>query len=185
MEHSGFFIGIVLQNNDPQKRGRVKVFIPHISATLYPNWKELNIDKDFSKLGFNEFSSLSAVVLNDLKDILPWAECAAPLIGSNGSGRYNAYDNYTTNSDSSFRKNTINIPVDSITLSSEPVSAFILSTYPSDFEGNPPISDIEYEEFKLSDAFPQINPLAKNYKPKRSTNKKKGAFSIQIGRAHV
>ena len=37
-KYEGNFLGMVIQNNDPEKRGRVKVFIPHLSAVLYENW---------------------------------------------------------------------------------------------------------------------------------------------------
>ena len=41
-EYLGNYLGIVVQNNDPLKKGRVKVFIPHLSATLYENWADLD-----------------------------------------------------------------------------------------------------------------------------------------------
>jgi len=33
--YQGNYLGIVVQNNDPLKRGRVKVFVPHVSPTVY------------------------------------------------------------------------------------------------------------------------------------------------------
>ena len=29
-KYNGMYLGIVIQNNDPEKRGRVKVYIPHV-----------------------------------------------------------------------------------------------------------------------------------------------------------
>ena len=37
----GNYLGIVVQNNDPEKRGRLKVFVPHVSSTVYANWDSL------------------------------------------------------------------------------------------------------------------------------------------------
>ena len=39
-------------------------------------------------------------IIDDVKDILPWAECAMPLLGATGSGRYNALDKTGSISDS-------------------------------------------------------------------------------------
>lgn len=97
--HTGMYLGIVVQNNDPDYRGRVKVYVPHIQANVYKNWfKELS-DKDFRFPGSNIQSDLSKI-LPELKTVLPWAENAMPMIGATGSGRYNAYDDMATISDS-------------------------------------------------------------------------------------
>ena len=45
--YHGNYLGIVVQNNDPEKRGRIKVFIPHISATVYSGWDSSADDKVF------------------------------------------------------------------------------------------------------------------------------------------
>ena len=44
-KYYGHYLGIVVQNNDPDKRGRVKVFVPHISPTVYKKWNEVSKDK--------------------------------------------------------------------------------------------------------------------------------------------
>lgn len=33
-KHYGFFRGMVIQNNDPERRGRVKVFISELAAQI-------------------------------------------------------------------------------------------------------------------------------------------------------
>ena len=38
---NSIYLGIVVQNNDPEYRGRVKVWIPHISSTIYNKWNQL------------------------------------------------------------------------------------------------------------------------------------------------
>ena len=44
-KYVGNYLGIVLQNSDPEKRGRVKVYVPHISVTVYDNWHKDKLDK--------------------------------------------------------------------------------------------------------------------------------------------
>ena len=39
-KYYGNYLGIIIQNNDPLARGRVKIFVPHISPTVYKNWNE-------------------------------------------------------------------------------------------------------------------------------------------------
>jgi len=40
-KYLGNYLALVVQNNDPEKRGRVKVFIPHVSYGIYKNWTEI------------------------------------------------------------------------------------------------------------------------------------------------
>ena len=49
-KYYGNYLGIVVQNNDPLKRGRVKVFVPHILPTVYNKWVETGKDKCFKFL---------------------------------------------------------------------------------------------------------------------------------------
>lgn len=103
----GNYLGIVVQNNDPLKRGRVKVYIPHITPTAYSNWSSSlsATDKSFKFPGKNVDSSLSTII-DELKKILPWSEIAAPLVGESSNGRYNAPKDFGTISDSDFIAST-------------------------------------------------------------------------------
>ena len=92
-KYLGNYLGIVIQNNDPKSRGRVKIFVPHISPTVYKNWNEVPEDKKFKFLGANLDSSLNDIY-EDLKLILPWSICASPLTGEMTSGRFNAFKDY-------------------------------------------------------------------------------------------
>ena len=66
--------GIVIQNDDPDKVGRVKVFVPQISMTLYKGWNEdRENDKIFTGLGASINSALVPDILDRLKKSLPWA----------------------------------------------------------------------------------------------------------------
>ena len=96
----GMYLGIVIQNNDPEYRGRVKVYVPHIQANVYQNWFKEISDKSFKFPGKNIQSDLNKI-LPELKTVLPWAENAMPAVGASGSGRYNAHDELGTVSDSS------------------------------------------------------------------------------------
>jgi hypothetical protein len=97
--YQGMYLGIVVQNNDPEYRGRVKVYVPHVQANVYNNWFKEISDKSFKFLGNNIKSDLNKI-LPELKTVLPWAENAMPSVGATGSGRYNAHDELGTISDS-------------------------------------------------------------------------------------
>lgn len=85
------YLGIVVQNNDPLQRGRVKVWVPHIDMSVYTAWNDTQKNKQFNFLGSNTLSDLSIDILEQLKIALPWAEQAMPIVGSgNSSGFYNA-----------------------------------------------------------------------------------------------
>ncbi len=51
--YTGMYLGIVIQNNDPEYRGRVKVYVPHIQASVYQNWFKEISDKSFKFIGEN------------------------------------------------------------------------------------------------------------------------------------
>ena len=98
-KYFGNYLGIVIQNNDPEKSGKVKVWVPHISPTIYKNWDEKNEDKAFKFIGRNIDSDITDIV-EDLKKVLPWAESASPIIGAAAPGKYNAHEQQATISDS-------------------------------------------------------------------------------------
>lgn len=95
----GNYLGIVVRNDDPDARGRVKVFIPHISTVVYEQWNATSEDKvfNFPQAGSAAFDS----IFDELRNVLPWAECAAPLVGAVAGGRYRAQPP-PTNSQSPF-----------------------------------------------------------------------------------
>ena len=104
--YNGMYLGMVIQNNDPEYRGRVKVYVPHIQANVYQDWFKEAVDRNFRFPGKNIQSDLERI-LPELKTVLPWAENAMPMIGAAGSGRYNAHDQVATISDSN-RNETLN-----------------------------------------------------------------------------
>ena len=162
-EFNSIYLGIVVQNNDPQKRGRVKVFIPHLSPTVYENWVGDNKDKFFKSIDGN-----LEPIMAKLKTILPWAEVSCPLTSENTSKRYNNYTNKATVSDTNFFNN---LSADSSASSGE---------------------IYDESMFRLSDAFSDnsnnvnnINPYSFNYKPNTYSNKAKGSFGIPSVGSHV
>jgi hypothetical protein len=187
----GNYLGIVVQNNDPKKRGRIKVFIPHISATIYENWAELDKDnqvpnKAFKFPGSNISGDLTKDVMDTLKKILPWAECAMPLVGENASGRYHAFSDTASISDTN---KLTTFP---------PTSGGITSdiTLNKDQIGESPGRKYELQKLKLYDAFTgslsgscnqpnKANIFGYNYVPNTYSNKSKGAFSIPSVGAHI
>lgn len=159
------YIGVVIQNNDPEMRGRIKVFIPNISTNLYENWnKDIN-DKIFNFVDNPELNK----ILNQLKEILPWAEYAGPIFGGCASGRYNA----------SLKKGVVS---DTNSFSSDNKT----------IDGYRPLN-IYTNELAYPDAFSAtgkvgnnlVNPYAYQYIPSNYSNLAKGMFSIPNVGSHV
>ena len=92
---TGIVLGIVVQNNDPQKRGRVKIFIPSLSLNLYENWDNENANKSFTDLS----DPIIKDVVDKIKNQLPWANCAAPVFGEVGGGYYDSSGKKTKTGD--------------------------------------------------------------------------------------
>jgi hypothetical protein len=84
--YNSMYLGICVNNNDPEKRGRVQVFIPHLMPTLYENWNQAGKDIKFNSVGDNVAEGLTSDVLDKLKAILPWAEAASPILGQSSPG---------------------------------------------------------------------------------------------------
>lgn len=184
----GNYVGIVIQNDDPQRSGKVKVFVPHVTASVYKNWIERRTNKKFKFMGANidnaVVQSLSGAPLNqtdnlstiveELKLVLPWAHCAAPLTSENGSGRYNNYHNFANISDSNH------------------YSTFSQSTSSAENTPGKPGAFYEKEENRLTDAFVNANqginmpnPLAYEYVPSTYSNRAKGSFGVPAVGSHV
>lgn len=86
----GNYLGLVVGDNDPDQRGRVQVFIPHIMPTIYEGWNREGLDIKFNITGDNVTSGLTNDIILKLQRILPWAECAAPIFGAGPAGKYNS-----------------------------------------------------------------------------------------------
>jgi hypothetical protein len=101
----GVYVGLVVDVQDPDELGRIKVMIPGKMGTLYKGWNELNTDIDF-------FSTTPDVFPEDIliriRKNIPWARPAMPIWGG-GTGSYNFSDGvpYTVPTDSAFSGETI------------------------------------------------------------------------------
>lgn len=80
-QYSGNYLGLCINNDDPEKRGRVQVFIPHIMPALFEDWNDVEADIQMLCVGDNLPSSLTSGMRDKLMAILPWAESALPIIG--------------------------------------------------------------------------------------------------------
>lgn len=185
-KYTGNYLGIVVQNNDPESRGRIKIFIPHITPSVYSNWTEIIKDKKFKFVGRNIDSDLTNII-DDLKQVLPWSECAAPLVGASGSGRYHAKTETASISDSNKQP----------TMSSYPVQDSKYNLNKSNI-GEKPGYIYEVSELKVHDAFNsttsdgkrlgqpnRINKTSFNYTPGSYSNITKGSFSVPNVGSHV
>lgn len=88
-QYFGNYLGICINNVDPEYRGRVQIFIPHIMPALYEGWNELGEDIKLECVGDNLPNGLPSKVIEKLTQILPWAEAAMPVIGNSVAGTYN------------------------------------------------------------------------------------------------
>lgn len=177
------YLGIVVQNDDPERRGRVKVWVPHVNASIYDKWNKAQINRKFKFPGKNIDSDLS-LIINELKDLLPWAEYSGPLVGEIASGTYNAYNDVASVSDATY-------PF-SLSGSNFTPTTPALALNP-DKMGEKPGSVYEKYSTKLTDAFTDtttnktnsINPNGAEYRPSTYSNAAKGLFAVPNVGAHV
>jgi len=187
-KYFGNYLGIVIQNNDPDKGGKIKIWVPHISPTVYKNWDEKNEDKSFKFIGKNIDSDITDII-EELKVVVPWAECASPLVGSMAPARYNAYSQTATISDSN--KKDSSMPTWDAA-GEEPTGS---DTYKlnDDGIGEKPARKYEHHDLKVADAFSNknevrfnnVNKFSYNYVPTSYSNSAKGSFSVPNVGAHV
>lgn len=88
----GYHVGLVVNDQDPEHRGRLQIFIPHISNTLYSDWNERVAQENIEDISFRTFEDgiFSKTMKKRLTDVLPWAEAAAPIFGGGTSGHVSA-----------------------------------------------------------------------------------------------
>ena len=188
---NGNYLGIVVQNNDPDKKGQIKVWVPHIGPALYEGWDSKIKDKRFAFPGKNIESDLSGII-DDLKAVLPWARAASNIMGESSSGKYNSKMEVGTISDSN-RPETITPKNGTFTATKYSLNA--------DGIGEKPARIYEVDELRHHDAFNDVeasvpgskktgmpNRINKNtfgYKPSSYSNCAKGVFAIPSVGSHV
>lgn len=87
-KYYGNYLGLVVSDDgqDPERRGRIQVWVPGITNTMYGGWNDDPTDKKIYYIG--DDSQLKDVDIQRLRAVLPWAECASPLIGGGGTPLY-------------------------------------------------------------------------------------------------
>jgi len=164
--HSNY-LGLVVQNDDPEKRGRIKIWVPHVSAVVYDNWNKDAKDKNFV-FPDKELDVDLDTILPVLKNILPWAECASPLFGGCASARYNAFTQHGTTSDTNYWEEDKQVE------GFRPLQNYVGdNVYPDAFSA----SNEKKNRF--------VNPYAYQYSPSNYSNAARGMFTIPNVGSHV
>lgn len=162
--------GKIVQNNDPKKLGRVKVFIPDLHMALldiddpdfenefyFAEWGT-NLQADERKIDLTKY-------IDKLKMKLPWAEVSLPPIGG-GNASYHSPSKLGSVSDS----NPSNFLPGVREGNDEPVPIGY------DYQQNPPTDQI------LGDNFQEANTFGSSYVSNNLYNAPKGMFGIpQVG----
>lgn len=193
------YLGIVVQNNDPEYRGRVKVWVPYANATVYNKWNALKEDKSFKFPGTNIESDLSSI-LEELKDDLPWAEQVSPLVGAVASGVYNSNSDTATVSDAPFQfsLSAVNTSptLPELQLNLEGIGekpGFVYQKYGT-ISATQEEAEVQSSTTTLPvDAFTntaatyanQLNQYGNSYQPSTYSNAAKGLFAVPNVGAHV
>ena len=165
-KQEGFFRGVIVQNNDPDRLGRVKVFVPHLHMALIDVEKE-DYDSEFyfGEFGTNYQPKGKKLVdltkyIEKIKFKLPWAEVSLPITGG-GFSAFNSSSNKATISDSPTFGNQQSEDEDHST-------------------GSPPGADVK--ENPPSDGFSSSsdnpNPLGSSYSAQSYYNAPKGMFGV-------
>jgi hypothetical protein len=174
-KHYGFFRGIVMQNNDPERRGRIKIAIPEFVAQ-YAREAGLPADDYAARFvgGSNINTIFDATALQKFNSVLKWAEQVSPLIGGGTSGVFDAKNKVATVGEG--HRGVLREPLgeESITPSGESVSpkaAMSIHAVPGGFD--------QGSNTGLCDVY--NNSIA----PSPINNATKGVFSIPRVGSHV
>jgi len=83
-----FYRGIVIDDQDPNKLMRVKVFIPELSNQPYEGWLSDFNNGIQTMIHPGSIGPFSKENTDTLKELIPWAEQMAPLMGESGTSHY-------------------------------------------------------------------------------------------------
>lgn len=176
MNYQGLYRGIVIQNNDPQQSGRVKVYVPGINLNQTKNWNQVKEeDKFFKVMGSNTGSSLVPEILNSQKEKLLWAEVMLPLIGMSSPGFYNApTDSYYIGNDSDYLSQESNKTAEAFQIDKQQSQNRPLKS-PLPSYGQPPRTNTDLNfpvnglPFCLPDKCDKSGPVKSNLRPTNSS----------------
>ena len=85
--------GIVIQNNDPENAGRVKVYVPEVNAALIKNWSDNEKREIIAHMGANTGTTITPALMQRLRTMLPWARVSLPVFGMSTPAFYEASTN--------------------------------------------------------------------------------------------
>lgn len=173
-KYNGFYLGYVIQNNDPDRGGKVKIFIPSLMPTLADVSDNIDGDNKEVKIDFKDLSTLSTEAIKNLKNTLPWARQISPLIGSGGSTSYNTNEHLIT---------TVDNPIHRVDFAKKIKAGEEPATEP-----RIPGATLQQDNFILSagnikgesdiPATPSTDPDNNRLLPELYSNQSKGMFSI-------
>jgi hypothetical protein len=178
---NAFYKGVVVDNNDPSKLNRVKVYIPELTNQPFDSWIDEYDSININSIGENikskwneketngDWSDVS--IFDDICENIPWAEQCFPLFGESGNFRYYKDGEIATISDCNYIEGFQTNDSDPITLKNGSFSPSFI-----------------YENVgtRLGDAFNKpldnftvnANPYSFQYAPSNNVNKSKGVFGI-------
>ena len=179
----GIYRGIVIKNNDPEGRGRVKVFLPTLARQMLSNLSSENKQWCLSYLGdeivgdtkAGDESASKKVLkipddkLHDVAGMLDWVDVVRPVFGGGTIAHYDATTKRVTISDSGQEATTNNKVVNS-----PRVTQYDTPPEPSSGGSN-----------KGSTGAGTVDPNSKINEPPRYSNCAKGMFSVPEVGSHV
>lgn len=89
----GTYVGLVLDTQDPDELGRVKLIVPGVNGPLFKGWNDKNTDISFTTLNNDTFNP---ELLDRLLGVLPWARPSMPVWGGGTGAPVNVDTNRAT-----------------------------------------------------------------------------------------
>jgi hypothetical protein len=89
----GTYVGLVLDTQDPDELGRVKLIVPGVTGPLFKGWNDKNTDISFTTLNNDTFNP---ELLDRLLGVLPWARPSMPVWGGGTGAPVNVDTNRAT-----------------------------------------------------------------------------------------
>jgi hypothetical protein len=179
----GIYRGIVIKNNDPEGRGRVKVFLPTLARQMLSNMSSKNKQWCLSYLGdtivgdtkagdesaSNKVLKIPDDKLHDIAGVLDWVDVVRPVFGGGTIAHYDATTKRATISDSGPESTTSNKETNN-----PRVNQYDTPPEPSSGGSN-----------KSSTGAGTVDPNSKINEAPRYGNCAKGVFSIPEVGSHV
>jgi hypothetical protein len=168
-----FYRGIVVDNNDPAKLNRVRIFIPEISNQPYDDWfsefDAINVKAPGTNVETDNWSDIK--MFSQISQNIPWAEPCYPMIGESSNFRFYKEGEISTISDCNY--------VDGFqTNDKEPPSLASGSFSPAFLYENGGTRLGDAFNSPLSNFTVKCNPYSFSYNPAKHVNKSKGLFAV-------